>query len=89
VSWEVYWSDEAEGELNRIVSIAPDPGLVAVASAQLEQNLATDPIELSESRTEDYRVIFSLPLVAYFVVHSQQQTIQVIHVRAACKRHQR
>jgi hypothetical protein len=51
--------------------------------------LGTDPEEAGESRSETSRVLFCLPLVAYFVVHPEESAVQVIHVRAVWKRYQR
>lgn len=89
MSWTIYWSEAAEAELELILSTAPDPPKLLVACTQLEQELKTNPIEAGESRTENYRVIFCLPMVAYFVPHPQQAAIQITHVRAAWKPHQR
>ena len=88
MNWVVYWSEEAEDELTNLLSTATDPSLIAVAAVQLEQDLAIKPVEASETRSENYRVIFCLPLVAFFVLHSEQKAVQVIHIRAAWKRHQ-
>jgi hypothetical protein len=89
VSWTIYWSEAAEGELDEILSIAPDPPRFLVACTQLEQEVMIDPVEAGESRTANYRVIICLPAVAYFVVHPQQEAIQITHVRAVWKPHQR
>jgi hypothetical protein len=89
VTWKVHWSKPAEAELAELWMKSTDRDAVTAAATNIEKQLATDASEAGESRTDDIRVLCSLPLVVWFIVFPKSQATMVIHVRSAIRRGER
>ena len=81
MSWDVTWNSECYEQLETIWKSAADRGAITRAAIRIDRVLATDPIENSESREFNQRILFDLPLVVIFVAEPELSQITVIEVR--------
>lgn len=86
MKWDVVWIAQCYEQLEAIWNSAEDHSALARAAIRIDRMLETDPIENSESREFDQRIIFELPLVVLFVAEPNLSQITVIDVRYAGKR---
>ena len=86
MNWNVTWIPECYQQLEAIWKNAKDQGSITRAAIRVDRLLVADPIENSESREFNQRVIFELPLVVTFVAEPRLLEITVIDVRYASKR---
>jgi hypothetical protein len=62
MKFRVFWAPFAEEQLERILVTATDKNECVASAKALDNALATDPLELGESRYDLVRVGFALPL---------------------------
>lgn len=81
MNWDVIWQAECYVQLEEIWKSAADRGAVTRAAIRIDRLLTTDPIENSQSREFNQRILFDLPLVVIFVAEPELSQITVIEVR--------
>jgi hypothetical protein len=80
VSYRVLWTPHAEERLEALLQDATARAEIAAAARDVDQQLLANPLDVGESRFEDVRVGFSLPLGVQFEVLLDVQTVVVYDV---------
>jgi hypothetical protein len=80
MKFRVFWAPLAEEQLERILATATDKNECVASAKTLDKALATDPLELGESRYDSVRVGFALPLGIQFEVLADIETVVVYSV---------
>jgi mRNA-degrading endonuclease RelE of RelBE toxin-antitoxin system len=80
MSYRVFWSPQAEEQIERLASAASEPSRVATAARLIDSQLAKDPIEFGESRYDAVRVAFKRPLGIQYEVLEDVKTVVVYSV---------
>lgn len=85
MKWRVVWTNRAVAGLTAayldLRTKGLDAGGVARAAAELDEDFVRNPADLGESRWENVRVVFRLPLVVYFEAHAEEQIVVVTTLR--------
>ena len=81
MSFDVLWSPAAEAQLARFWLAAEDRSALTEAANKIDRLLMEQPEEVGESRTGRNRILFSLPLVAFYEVDSATQRVIVRRLR--------
>lgn len=85
MSWRVVWTNRALAGLMAayldLLQKGLDAEAIARATVQLDHEFVQNPEELGESRTDNIRVVFQLPLVVYFEVHAEERVVVATTVR--------
>jgi hypothetical protein len=76
----VLWTPHAEERLEALLQATNAQAEVAASAREIDQQLLTDPLAFGESRFEDVRVGFSLPLGVQYEVILEVQTVVVYDV---------
>lgn len=80
MTYRVFWSPLAELQLEGILrQRADDPQIVAAARA-LDSRLARKPLDVGESRYDNVRIGFELPLAVQYEVLEDVRTVIVYDV---------
>ena len=75
------WSDDAMDDLMRIWMAAPDQNQLARVVNQLEQQFALNPLDVGESREDDWqRIVVEPPVGILFDVTPPDRIVRVIHI---------
>ncbi len=80
MKFTVMWTSKAEEHLANIWIFADDRQAIVAAAARLDAQLATNPLECGESRTENWRIAFEAPLGIDFRVFPENRRVQVLAV---------
>ena len=80
MTYRVFWSPTAEARFERIVSGAIDRESLAAAAKLIDKALAENPLAFGESRYDNVRVGFVLPLGVQFEVQPDVRTVIVFDV---------
>ena len=80
MKYSVVWIPDAETQLTRIWLESRDHQAIAEACEQIEQSLATKPLNAGESRFEDRRIVFADPLAVTFSVSQVDRLVRVLSV---------
>lgn len=80
--FRVRWEESAENELAALWTDADSAvrQLITETVPQIDQQLETDPLAESESRSEGRRVLFCSPLGILFRIEADGRTVSVLHV---------
>jgi hypothetical protein len=77
MTYTVVWSRSALNELADLWNNASDRQVVTDAANQIDLLLRSDPHTHSESRDENFRIIFVPPLAALFEISDADQMVTV------------
>jgi hypothetical protein len=80
MKYRVFWTPNADDRLDSILRIARDRIVVAAAARAIDTVLASDPLNLGESRVENVRISFQYPLSVEFEVIDDVKTFIVYEV---------
>jgi plasmid stabilization system protein ParE len=80
MSYTVVWKPAAEEELARIWIDADDRNAVAAAAQEIDRSLKSDPHNVGESRTANFRVAFADPIGVFFSVEEEDRRVSVLAV---------
>jgi hypothetical protein len=83
--YRIEWLQDALDELAAIWlrATAAERQLITAESHRVDQVLGVDPYGAGESRPRRQRVAFFLPLVVFYRVEQDDQTVTVLHIRFA------
>ena len=85
MNYTVTWVPSAQDALLRIVISRPDRGAVVSAIDRIGSILASGGPASGESRDQDLRILFALPLAVIFSVEESDRTITVRRVWAIAR----
>ncbi len=85
MNYTVTWLPSAQDALLRIVISRPDRGAVVSALDRIGRILASEGPAAGESRDQDLRILFALPLAVIFSVEESDRTITVRRVWAIAR----
>lgn len=74
----VLWAPDAEEKLEQILKRAADPGILAAAAREIDQQLIATPTVFGESRYDTVRIGFVFPLGVQFEVMDDVRTV-IVH----------
>lgn len=80
--FHVRWEETAEDELAALWTDV-DSALrrqITETVAQIDRQLETNPVAESESRSEERRILFCLPLGILFRIEADGRTVSILHV---------
>lgn len=77
MSFTVAWDQAAEDMLTALWLDARDRGAISEAVDHLEQALRMNPLELGESRSHGFRLVFHGPLI--FLIHVDV-VLKTVHI---------
>ena len=80
MKWTVIWKPDAEGDLTELWVKAVDKADITTAANLIDVALRKDPLNTGESRAEDDRVHFELPLGVLFTVDELDRKVFVERV---------
>jgi hypothetical protein len=80
VTFRVAWENAALAELDEIWKASLDKEGIENTAIRVDTELAFNPLEAGESRSEGHRVLFKFPLVVWFRVVERIREVQVLHV---------
>ena len=80
MNYNVIWKRSADGQLASIWMDADDRAAITHAARALDRRLAVNPVEQGESRPNELRIGFELPLGVLYEIHEDQRLIQVVAV---------
>ena len=80
MSYNVIWLPAAEDELAELWLDASLRAAITRASNDLDKQLRRDAPNAGESRSQDFRIVFELPLVASVWVQPGGREVRVMHV---------
>ncbi len=80
MSYRVFWSPHAEGQLEQIIRAATDVAIVAAAAREIDRHLVSTPATFGESRFDTVRVGFVPPLGVQFEMLEDVRTVIVYDV---------
>jgi hypothetical protein len=78
--YQVEWKPNAEQQLAKQWLEAADRKSVTQATKEIEDSLASDPVQFGESREGDVRIAFVPPLSVLFSVNEQDKLVEVLEV---------
>jgi len=87
VNFTVTWEPDARRELHLIWATAPDPAAVRQAADIAEQLLGTDPFGNGTPLAEELWKISVPPLVVYYTIDSDQQSVEISNVAHTAPTH--
>jgi len=76
--YRVFWTPDAEEPIERLLSTAESPDLIAASARQIDQFLMASSVEFGESRYNAMRIGFALPLGVQFEVMEDVHTV-IVH----------
>jgi hypothetical protein len=79
-TWQVIWVTSAEQRLAALSIGASDRQAVADAANDIDRELATDPVNVGESRPGDTRIFHSQPLGVTYEVLPAKNLVRVLRV---------
>ena len=82
----VEWLPEAEAQLTTAWLASPDRKSVTEAASNIDKALANDPFAVGESREENVRIGFEMPLRYLYRVYAGRQLVQVFSLSLYSKR---
>jgi hypothetical protein len=77
MSFTVTWLDNPAAELFELWSDPDIRDAVVSASMKIDSTLELSPNEVGESRSDDVRILFELPLAVIYKVDTQARTVMV------------
>jgi hypothetical protein len=77
MKYRVLWAPNADEQLNAILLVATDRSVIAEAARVINTWLASDPLNLGESRLDNVRIAFNHPLGVEFEVLDDVKTVIV------------
>jgi hypothetical protein len=80
MKWRVEWVTTAEDELATIWVNALDRDVITEAANLIDQRLARDPYDESESRPNGERIAFEKPLAVRYQVIPEDRLVKVLFV---------
>jgi hypothetical protein len=80
MSYRVTWVRSAQDALLQIILSRPDRAIVVNALARLGENLRREGPAAGESREDEFRVLFELPLAVKFSVEEMERAVTVTEV---------
>lgn len=80
MNYTVTWLPQALTMLADTWAAATDRNAVTAASYRIDQRLADDPLDVGESRHENYRLGFEPPLQVFFRVFAGLRRVEVVSV---------
>ena len=80
MNFTVVWAREAEAELADICMNVADRGMIAELANMLDRELANDPNVVGESRQNQQRITYCLPLGIQFQVFEADRLVRVLAV---------
>jgi hypothetical protein len=80
MSYRVFWSPHAEGQLERLLLGASNLPRLAESAREIDQRLAREPLKFGESRFEAVRIAFERPLAIHYEVLEDVETVIVYDV---------
>ena len=80
MSYRVFWSPHAEGQLEEILRNATDAAAIAAFAREIDRFLVANPKSFGESRYDTVRVGFVRPLGIQFEVLDDVRTVIVYDV---------
>ncbi len=80
MKFTVGWTSDAKRDLTRYWLDARDRVSINEAAADIEQSLATNPLEVGESRAGNVRVLIVEPLAVIFSVRPADRLVKVVQV---------
>lgn len=78
--YRVFWSPDAERELESLASSVADPSELAASARRIDQQLIRHPLRFGESRDQELRIAFESPLAILFDVFQEERTVVVYRV---------
>lgn len=82
MKYTVIWLPPTEALLAEIWMAASDRKAVTEAAHRLETQLAFQPLETGESRSDEERIAFERPLAIFFRVTPADMKVEVFSLRA-------
>jgi mRNA-degrading endonuclease RelE of RelBE toxin-antitoxin system len=82
MTYTVVWNSLAKAQLAQLWLDAPDRAAITRAADKIDRQLRASPSEIGESRTDEYRVLYELPLVVAYRVSDDDRMVTVVAVRA-------
>lgn len=79
-SYRVLWAPTAEDQLDELLRHSGAKTDIAAAAREIDRKLLATPMELGESRFDDVRIGFALPLGIQFEVLEDVRTVIVFDV---------
>jgi len=86
MKFTVLWAPRAESALAQLWTSAPDRNAVALAADTIDNLLRDNPLSVGESRPDNRRIIFVLPLAVTYTVSELDRTVKVLKVWRPGKR---
>ena len=80
MKFTVGWTPHAKADLARFWLAARDRISMDEAIVAIEHELATNPMNASESRSGRYRVLIVEPLAVLFSIRPDDRLVKVVHI---------
>lgn len=80
MTYRVFWAPHAEARLEIILQDEETQARCAAAAREIDRRLAADPLSFGESRYDDFRIAFELPLGVDYEVLQDVRTVIVYNV---------
>lgn len=80
MNYRVFWSPDAELQLEKILKDPANQVRLAAAARVIDKQLVTDPLEFGESRYDTLRIGFERPLGVLYEVIDDVATVIVYEV---------
>ncbi|HEY2414217.1 MAG TPA: type II toxin-antitoxin system RelE/ParE family toxin [Pirellulaceae bacterium] len=80
MKYRVFWTPDAERELDEILEASADFIVVGTAAKELDRQLISNPYDVGESRDRGTRVGFVRPLAVQYEVMDDVATVIVFGV---------
>jgi hypothetical protein len=81
MKYTVVWKPLAKAKLAELWLQASNRAAFTQAADKIESQLRTTPLNVGESREDDYRVLYELPLVVAYRVSNDDRLVTVVLVR--------
>jgi hypothetical protein len=80
MNYRVFWFPDADRILDTLLKGSDKPAEFAAAAQEIDRQLASDPFNFGESRSERARIGISRPLAVHFEVIRDVSTVIVYNV---------
>jgi hypothetical protein len=80
MNYRVFWFPDADRILDSLLAGSEKQEQFAAAAQEIDRQLATDPFNFGESRSERARIGFASPLAVHFEVLRDVSTVVVYNV---------
>jgi len=80
MKWTVLWNIDAGNDLTEMWINSPDKSALTSAANRIDAQLAHDPLNTGESRTDDDRVHYEPPLGVLFTVDALDRKVYVVRI---------